>query len=127
MEDNAGARAGHGRARLVAEQRRIGQRMNRGHVGGQDTRQRAGMTTRAGPELSPGRTRIAQIKVNVGSCHGQGGGHSRPGKGQSGRQHKAIGVAGITAGHGNGVADDMMEGRAGSGRRVRQRAKEGGW
>ena len=55
MEDNAGARAGQCKARLMAGQRRIGHRMVRGHVGGQFTRLRVGMTTRAGPELSPGQ------------------------------------------------------------------------
>ena len=34
------------------------------------------------------------------------------------------GVAGVTAGRGNGVADDMVEGRARADRRVRQRAEE---
>ena len=34
-----------------------------------------------------------------------------------------IGVAGITAGQGNGIADDMVEDRARSDRRVRQRAE----
>ena len=100
VEDKAGARAGQGMARVIAGQRRIGHRMSRGHVGGQSTRNRAGMTTRVGLELSLDRTRIAQIKVNVGSRHGQGGGHSRPSKGQNGRQRKTIGVAGITAGQG---------------------------
>ena len=33
MEDNAGARAGQCKARLMAGQRRIGHRMVRGHVG----------------------------------------------------------------------------------------------
>ena len=55
MDANGGARAGHGGARLIAGQRRIGHRMGRGYVGGQVTRHRAGMTTRAGPELSPGQ------------------------------------------------------------------------
>ena len=57
MEDNAGARARHGRARLIAGQRRIGHRMSRGHVGGQGTRQdrndkkgRARIEYRAAPE-----------------------------------------------------------------------------
>ena len=48
MEDNAGASAGHGRARLTSGQRRMGHRMSRGHVGGQGKRHRAGVTTRAG-------------------------------------------------------------------------------
>ena len=33
-------------------------------------------------------------------------------QGQIGRQHKTIGVAGITAGQGNSLANDMMEGRS---------------
>ena len=61
------------------------------------------MTTRTGPELSQGSIRIAQIKTNVGSCYGRGGGHGRSSKWHSGRQHKTIGVAGITAGQGNDV------------------------
>ena len=71
-------------------------------------------------------TRIAKIKVK-GSCYERGGGHSRPSKGQSGRQHKRIRVAGITVRQGNGVTDDMMEGRTRAGRRVRQRAEESDW
>ena len=74
MEDNAGARAGQCKARLMAGQRRIGHRMVRGHVGGQFTRLRAGMTTRAGPELSPGQHQSCANKVKVGSCHGLGEG-----------------------------------------------------
>ena len=52
MEDKAGAMTGQGRARVIAGQRRIGHRMSRGHVRGQDTRQRAGHKTegRAGIE-----------------------------------------------------------------------------
>ena len=46
--------------------------------------------------------------------------HSRPSKGQGGRPHKTIGVAEITAGQGNSVSDDMMEGRARAGRKVRK-------
>ena len=42
----------------------------------------------------------------MGSCHGQGGGHSRPNNGQGRRQRKTIGDTGITAGQGNGRADD---------------------
>ena len=52
VEDNAGARAGQSTTRLIGGQRRIGHKMSRGHVEGQGTRHRAGMT-RAGPELSP--------------------------------------------------------------------------
>ena len=101
--------------------------MSRRHVGGRGTRHRAGMTTRARSALNPEQHQNCANKVKVGSCHGQGGGHSRPSKGQSGRQRKTIGVAGIIAGQGNGVADDMMEGRAWAGRKVRQRAEEGRW
>ena len=46
---------GRDKARLIAGQRRIGHRMSRGRVRGQVTRHRIGTTTRAGPELSPGK------------------------------------------------------------------------
>ena len=64
------------------------------------------------------------MKVKVGSCDGQGEGYSRPIKGQSGRQHKTIGIAGIAAGQGNGVADDMMsrQGHVGGYGKGRRRA-----
>ena len=61
--------------------------------------------------------------IKVGSCLGPSEGHNRPSKGHGGRQHKTIGVAGITAGQGNGVADDIVEGLERAGWRVRQRAK----
>ena len=83
-----------------------------------------GMTTWQGQNSVQGSVRIAQIK---GSCDGQGDGHSRPRKGESGRQHKTIGVVGLTAWQGSGVADDMMDGWARAGRRVRQSAEESGW
>ena len=39
-------------------------------------------------------------------------------------QHKTIGVGGLTVGLGNGVAGDMVKGRARTGRRVRKSAEE---
>ena len=119
MEDKAGAMTGQGRARVIAGQRRIGHRMSRGHVRGQGTRQRAG------PELSPGRHQNRANKSQCGVMPREGWRAEQVR--QSGRQRKTIGVAGITAGQGNGVADDMMEGRATAGRRVRQRVVECGW
>ena len=57
------------------------------------------------------RCRIAQIKAKACSrhVHLQGGGHSRPSKGRIRKQRKTIGVAGITAGLGYGLADDMVK------------------
>ena len=72
VEDKAGARAGQGMARVIAGQRRIGHRMSRGHVGGQGTRNRAGMTTRAEPDLSPEQNQNCTNKS-------QGGGAPRAG------------------------------------------------
>ena len=66
VEDKAGARAGQGMARVIAGQRRIGQRMSRGHVGGQGTRNRAGMATWAGPEVSAGQNQNCTNKSQRG-------------------------------------------------------------
>ena len=59
MEDKAGAMTEQGRVRVIAGQRRIGHMMNRGHVRGQGTRQRAE------PELSPGKH---QNRANRSQC-----------------------------------------------------------
>ena len=97
--------------------------MSRWHVGGQGTRHRIGIAIRAEPELSLGQHQNQANKSQGGACHGQGGGHSRPSKEQSERQHETTGVAGINAGQGNGVTDDVVEGRTRSDQRVRQRAE----
>ena len=83
--------------------------MSSGHVGGQGTRHGTGMT-RTGPELSARKHQNCANK-------GQGGVMKRAGwRAQQTRQAaeweatQKIDVAGIAAGQGNGVADDMMEG-----------------
>ena len=48
-------------------------------------------------------------------------------KDRAGGNEKQFVFAGITVRQGNGVADDMMEGRTRAGRRVRQRAEESDW
>ena len=83
--------------------------------------------TRAGPELSP-------VQHQNRANKRQGGVMLRAGwRAQQAKQRtdweatQKIRVAGITAGQGNGAADDKMEGRTRSGRRLRQRAEEGDW
>ena len=66
-------------------------------------------------------------KSQGGLSHVQDGVHSRPSKGRIRGERKTIGVAGITAGQGNGLANDMVEGRARASRRIRQTAEQCGW
>ena len=90
-------------------QGRIGHRMSREHEGAQGTRQEAKMTTKAGPELSSQQHQNCANKSQGGAMAVAGWRAQQAKQEESGRHHKTIGVAGITAGQGNGAADDMIE------------------
>ena len=123
MEDKAEAMTEQGRTKLIAGQRGIGRRISRRHVGGRGTRHRAGTTTRTGPELNPEQRQHCANK-SQGRAIPRAGWRAQQAK--QGAEWEATQndlCCRIIAGQGNGVSDDMMEGRARAGRKARKGRK----